>query len=1557
MTVSAARTYGFKMKIRVPNNPPFRSSNRFLLEFGYDTTSDRLQGEAVEAPPLKAVYDVAVRSLCNAIGFMDNIMDFHLHTVTALGPNEGFVFWGDKNTFLTELDCWPEPLPGSLELPKDSQCSFFKDSETGLPVMILSVTKDPFAAGKYAFSFKGVTNTQSMPAGPGGWTIGTYRNVHNYPNIRQIDKSAKAFAPQILSLMPEAGLLRPPEQVMLASFRDDRPKVRNNLLFFFRVSKPPLVPPSQKSLVLALRGPPGFVFDEECLDQMFIGNLTWGLMNKTNPCYPGAEQSWCPRKPATWPDRLKPTNCQGFDNTAKISVPNIKGWEADKAYMFRIGLTNPEFDSPGKWALDFATESAIPFEGFGLSMFKIEPSDGGAPPVKYEGTTTADMYDKPGSSTNLGLYAASTAESEGAFAFGSSMPVSVLFRPSIKVPAPYNARRQRKLQVSALPPEEGAEEGFLELKAPDGFIFPLRKGSCDGLILERAERAYEDEDVQFHQNVDQVCTVYDKSQMVIRLIGDKPLQKSVIYRLLVNVVNPMIARTAESWYLSSFKREYNVYDQYIPLDQTTIPGYAVTPKLKAWSVDNLSKEYNGLFKVRLVRLNLQFPEVVKDGDFVTIFPPLGFTLGPPEAPPGYSGECLGFRWPSALIPLPNSPPPRCACTGSELLLRCSLTFSVKEGGTDSDGGPVTVLVPGQELEFEISTFNPRSAPDPFQNYWRAQHTRSGEMLASGSVDGWPIRAQLTNVMVSIVGLETRANAVSDLLVEFTPVSWARSLEVVVQQPKGFDFYDCKLPSPLEKDRRTKFERLVAVGGRFLGGNPVAIFIAKVILGDVGGETIIDIRTFRDDALAQEVDQKMAFLRGFRLPGEINVVGQRVEGLHEVEYYERNGTDAPLVLFPARVGELARLELLFTITKVPLPEEQLVLGTFVKSDDAVPAELKAFGEWKPRLSRCAPELILSDERPPPKSTPRWHLWEGSDSELVCDETKVNVTNVHAVYSEEENPELRKIIGLKLTLNASDPYDLPLVYDLTGKRSAVKVSGPQALWVEEKVLVRRQPEWFETKKVIYRLHAWFVPSSRPTFWRLETQDGGSLPTNTNDGLARCLTAVHNMDFNVLARRTPPQAVLRTNLKLKWGSDQDVTRLEVVLPPNFTFFKVQKVPFLQTDRVYAPLQQKAEWWADFIAQNRELDLRINSPAKTPADQRWLMRALAPSKEPTNTTPPLIVTGWGMAQGFTINQMEVFVRYAPIERFTGWVLIEFRLLQDTISDGGAYVIIRAPDEFRFACSPWFSEEECAVSWFGKTGRDRIANLTLDGAYVDGVNLVCSFLLELRTPEVPPDDDITGLPRYWDVQIFDQEHECVDAAFQIPSPPFVFGVYLQAPTIAWSSTEPGKRSIVTVELVLTRRVRRVKSVLISLPVRFRHDIIRYKEFRNLNRNFPVALDRDWRVFDNRRWVKILIDDMNSTKTLQFLPPDTYRWRFPIMVPTELPASKTWFLSLCLDYFCEAPDDAHVLAAFPIPGIGIDDTRPQTGTTGQGGATRVCGSFSLGMLITFLVVLSAFSVR
>merc|ERR1719335_423671 len=220
---------------------------------------------------------------------------------------------------------------------------------------------------------------------------------------------------------------------------------------------------------------------------------------------------------------------------------------------------------------------------------------------------------------------------------------------------------------------------------------------------------------------------------------------------------------------------------------------------------------------------------------------------------------------------------------------------------------------------------------------------------------------------------------------------------------------------------------------------------------------------------------------------------------------------------------------------------------------------------------------------------------------------------------------------------------------------------------------------------------------------------------------------------------------------------------------------------------------------------------------------------------------------------------------------------------------------------------------------------------------MVCSFLMGLRTPEVPPDDEEIGTLRYWDIQIFDAEHECVDAAFQIPSPQFVFGVYVNTPTIAWTNdARPGERSVVTVELTLTRRVRRVKSVLISLPSRYRHDITRYKEFRNLNRNFPVALDRDWRVFENRRWVKILIDDMNSTKTLQFLPPDNYRWQFPIMVPTTLPASKTWFLSLCLDYFCEAPYDAHVLASFPIPGIGISTDGATTGTTGQSGASRLC---------------------
>ena len=52
--------------------------------------------------------------------------------------------------------------------------------------------------------------------------------------------------------------------------RDDRPGAVNNLTFYFQLNERPQIPPSMKVITLALRGPLGYSFGEDCLPDIRV---------------------------------------------------------------------------------------------------------------------------------------------------------------------------------------------------------------------------------------------------------------------------------------------------------------------------------------------------------------------------------------------------------------------------------------------------------------------------------------------------------------------------------------------------------------------------------------------------------------------------------------------------------------------------------------------------------------------------------------------------------------------------------------------------------------------------------------------------------------------------------------------------------------------------------------------------------------------------------------------------------------------------------------------------------------------------------------------------------------------------------------------------------------------------------------------------------------------------------------------------------------------------------------------------------------------------------------
>lgn len=57
--------------------------------------------------------------------------------------------------------------------------------------------------------------------------------------------------------------------------------------------------------------------------------------------------------------------------------------------------------------------------------------------------------------------------------------------------------------------------------------------------------------------------------------------------------------------------------------------------------------------------------------------------------------------------------------------------------------------------------------------------------------------------------------------------------------------------------------------------------------------------------------------------------------------------------------------------------------------------------------------------------------------------------------------------------------------------------------------------------------------------------------------------------------------------------------------------------------------------------------------------------------------------------------------------------------------------------------------------------------------------------------------------------------------------------------------------------------------------------------------------------------------------PASYKWNFPVMLPSEMPRDNIWVISLCEDRSCRSPDDPTVRAYFPIGGFKMGERSPE----------------------------------
>eukprot|EP00913_Durusdinium_trenchii_P008499 g7981.t1 len=841
--------YGFQVRVRVPERPPTRSSNAFFLEMGFDPgiwNLDRMQAVNLPAPGLRVVSQAKVRRR------------------EVRRRLEGSDFSGENVV-------------------------------TGLPELKMYVVRGSFPSGLHIFRFRDVRNPLQPTAEMGSFSFGTYTDLQLGDEAIGRQSSKGRFASLCGERRAKGGEGgKGGCDVMCLAFmilgilsclscpprRDDAPMRMNLITFYFQVADHPEVPDSVPYLYISLRGPAGFYFEEDCMENLQA--LNDSLDASQFPCsasnYP-LQASWCPGVITTWPQNLEPEACLGIGHTARLSVPNplARKWPGvvpnfldNSMYAFKIQVQNPELqiEYGSQWAMDFVdfagTESGRCEKRrvgvSGKSLLRDET-------VRYERRSRNGLERRP-----FDAFLVATFQQEDTKLFLSSplitrpwlqtteqqyMTFRLDFRPYTTVPAPRMPRpgdavpAARRMQISGLTPlAPDAEEGSLVVTVPPGFGF--RAGDFDVCFQSSLERK-------------DLHPLHGPPRYT--LINQKPLLSMVTYSISSTVKNPDVASwpvaqdrresvrrelsqqpepqalpiegpvlSQMDWLLETFKK-FIATEQTIRLDSYAVPGTPMITPTRSFAVANLASEFTAGLEVPEMNVSFRLAEPLRNGDSIRLKAPPGFSLG--------HGECMNFRWSGTYRPLVYSPPPLCNCSNASTL--CTMVLQV----TESANFRAEVVPADVALSFLITVTNPTHQPALVENNWRMEFWMNQRLFSGSTVVSWPIYGLFQNLSVALVGTEQRAGAMSDLLFEFIPSVFGTALEIHLHEPLGFDFQVARVNAPWVRSDLTSSNRLLLIGGRLIPNEKTQVTLSLVRLGQGGGPTRISLRAYADAARTQE----------------------------------------------------------------------------------------------------------------------------------------------------------------------------------------------------------------------------------------------------------------------------------------------------------------------------------------------------------------------------------------------------------------------------------------------------------------------------------------------------------------------------------------------------------------------------------------------------------------------------------------------------------------------------------------------------------------------------------
>ncbi|CAE7825321.1 unnamed protein product [Symbiodinium sp. CCMP2456] len=388
-----------------------------------------------------------------------------------------------------------------------------------------------------------------------------------YPRLKSKDCWYESSGRVYIDMRPvHFALTAAAYQIVSDEFRDLRIHYRlNQLVFQFSLNIRPLA-----TGILALRGPRGFEFDDNCLPYV--------ITDRNDVFGPNTQDVWPPDY-SEWPPEYRPTKCAGNGREALITVPS--GLGRNSLYVFRIGVRRNPMSTPewNKWSINFNEQASDPFQGFTVWTF-----------------------------TNMNIMAVGAMKTPtGAGIIRTPTPVTIEFMP-----------------FNTVPPKPPNEQfgGMLRLTVPVGYEIQHSNSQCEvELFVTDGSVVFEDSDYS--------CRVENTVKQLLYMAGAKDIRGGYPYTLITWTFNPPTAAVAETWRIDTFQTWTAEPDT--ALDETEFLGYNVNNQLNIFQVTNSLNVFNGNTKVNDIDILLNFPDPMKDDDEILIVGPRGFNLiGNPE---------------------------------------------------------------------------------------------------------------------------------------------------------------------------------------------------------------------------------------------------------------------------------------------------------------------------------------------------------------------------------------------------------------------------------------------------------------------------------------------------------------------------------------------------------------------------------------------------------------------------------------------------------------------------------------------------------------------------------------------------------------------------------------------------------------------------------------------------------------------------------------------------------------------------------------------------------------